>query len=44
MKKPVDPGEEKLSRKLINGGRTNLSERVEGIFHELCEDEVIESY
>ena len=44
MKKLADPGEAKLLSKLINGGRTNLSEWVEGICQELCEDEATESY
>ena len=44
MKKPTDLGEAKLLRKLINGGQTNLSEWVEGICQEFCEDEATESY
>ena len=44
MKKPTDPGEEKLLRKLIKGGRTNLSEWVEGICQEFCEDKATKFY
>lgn len=39
MKKPADPEEAKLLSKLINGGWTNLTEWVESIFQESCEDE-----
>ena len=44
MKKPADLGEAKLLNKFINDGRMNLSEWVEGIFQEFCEDEATESY
>ena len=39
MKKPADPEEVKLLSKLINGGWTNLTEWVESICQEFCEDE-----
>lgn len=44
MKKPADPKEAKLLSKLINGGRTNLTEWVESICQEFCEDEAAETY
>ena len=44
MKKPTDPEEAKLLRKLVNGGRTNLTEWVESICKEFCEDEATETY
>ena len=43
MRKPADPEEAKLLNKLINGGRTNLSEWVETMCQEFCEDEVTET-
>ena len=44
MKKLADPEEAKLLNKLINGGRTNLTEWVESICKEFCEDEATETY
>ena len=44
MKKPADPEEAKLLNKFINGGRTNLTEWVESICKEFCEDEATETY
>jgi hypothetical protein len=44
MKKPADPEEAKLLSKLINGGRTNLTEWVESLCKEFCEDEATETY
>ena len=44
MKKPVDPREEKLLNKLINGGQMNLTEWIEIICKEFCEEEATETY
>ena len=44
MKKPADPEEEKLLSKLVNGGRTNLTEWVESICKEFFEDEATKTY
>ena len=44
MKKPADPREAKLLNKLINGGRMNLTEWVETICKEFCEDKATKSY
>lgn len=44
MKKLADPREAKLLNKLINGGRTNLTEWVETICKEFCEEEATETY
>ena len=43
MRKPADPEEAKLLSKLVNGGPTNLSEWVETICQEFCEDEAVET-
>ena len=44
MKKPADPEEAKLLSTLINGSWTNLTEWVESICKEFCEDEAAETY
>ena len=44
MKKLANPKEAKLLSKLINDGRTNLTEWVESICKEFCEDEATETY
>ena len=43
MRKPTDPEEARLLSKLVNGGRTNISEWVESICHDFCEDEAIQT-
>ena len=43
MRTPTDPEEVRLLRKLVNDGRTNISEWVESICHEFCEDEATET-
>ena len=44
MKKPANPVEVELLRKLINSGQTNLSEWLEEVCQEFCEDKATKSH